>query len=447
MDLKCTEKNLNKILTKGWLYRGEGNANVVLSLPSCHKILRIKKCNKPKTILQWFLFWIMEIFHWDIASDMQQEKRDIDFYNLIMVPLIGSCYAQPAISIETTKSDIKKLEFELSSFRPEKRKHKGLKVGMASIFVDYAFLPSTFSNFSRECVTYAVEIKPKKGFLENDGVIDKCQFCVKQYLKIKNQQIKKLSSYCPLDLFSGDREKIYRALKALISNPQNNFRIFCNGIYHYGENTSRDKFYTMLHELFECNENDLINDFCDLITQALLKTSPINLNCPDCKDTLTCNPETSLPKGCILERILTLQKLNRLGVSKYHNILKSLNKCKGNNFSYVDNLLRKINVSNEFCPRCIIERLIIGSESSIPNDLDLVPYMISAIANDLSFMITFQKIPNLDLENCDRVITVKDLPFFVNIGVFDLYPKPLSTIEKHMKVQMEMETAYILAMQ
>uniref|UniRef100_A0A1Y1LB51 Inositol-pentakisphosphate 2-kinase n=1 Tax=Photinus pyralis TaxID=7054 RepID=A0A1Y1LB51_PHOPY len=256
MDREVTDKNLNRILTKGWLYRGEGNANVVLSLPSCHKILRIKKCDKPQTILQWFLFWIMEIFHWDITSDMQQEKRDLDFYNLIMVPLLGSWYTQPAVSIETTKGDIKKLEFELANFRPEKRKHKGLKVGMASIFVDYAFLPTTFNSFCREGVTYAVEIKPKKGFMEDDRVIDKCQFCVKQYLKIKNQQIKKLSSYCPLDLFSGDTEKICRALKALISNPQNNLRIFCNGVYYYGENTSQDKFYTMLNELFECSDNE-----------------------------------------------------------------------------------------------------------------------------------------------------------------------------------------------
>ncbi|KAF5306199.1 hypothetical protein FQR65_LT07476 [Abscondita terminalis] len=441
------------ILWDGWLYRGEGNANLVLSLPKYHKIIRIKKCNKPRTLLEWFLYWILEMLKWDNRELILQENRDIKFYNLVMIPLLGYSYIHSATAINTNKSEIKRLEVELSVFRPEERKHKSLKFGMASLFRDYAFLPEEFELFSTRGPTYAVEIKPKRGFvLQNDGYIENCEFCANQYLKLINNQIKKTSSYCPLDLFSGNQERILKAIKSLIFDPQNNFRIFVDGSYCYGEKTSIDKFYALCTEIFENDTKGVINDFCELIIQAVLKKFSKN-DCKNCDENLRVlfkGDNGSLPSGCILDRILTLQKLNRLGVLQYYNIVKALNKHNFilDDWIYVEQLLETINANKDLCPRCVIVEISKSTDTSVEsstvyNYIDLVPYLIAAVANDLSFMVTFKKLIETDEAIQHRTITINNMKFLINVGVFDLYPKPFRTIEKHVKRRLKIESAYL----
>lgn len=48
-------------------------------------------------------------------------------------------------------------------------------------------------------------------------------------------QIKNISKYSPLDLFSGSESGIYKAICDLFMTPQNNLRIFCNGKEVFGE--------------------------------------------------------------------------------------------------------------------------------------------------------------------------------------------------------------------
>lgn len=46
------------------------------------------------------------------------------------------------------------------------------------------------------------------------------------------------------------------ALKSLIKNPQNNFKLFKDGIYYYGEHVSDQVFYTLLFEIFGDTNQD-----------------------------------------------------------------------------------------------------------------------------------------------------------------------------------------------
>ncbi|KAF5292626.1 hypothetical protein FQA39_LY13959 [Lamprigera yunnana] len=466
MEFDSIERKFGIILSQGWHYRGEGNANLVLSLPKHHKILRIKKCDKPKTILEWFLYWILEILKWDIRDQVLQEKRDIDFYNLVMIPLLGPCYIHYATSINTDKTEIKKLDVELSVFRPEERKHKSLKFGMASLFMDYAFLPEELELYTTKGPTYAVEIKPKRGcVLETDRNVENCEFCANQYLKVRltikqlieltklfqlrNNRIKKLSSYCPLDLFSGNKDRMVKAIKSLILDPQNNFRVFYDGDYCYGENTCVDNFYSLCSQMFENNSNDLMDDFCELIIQALLKQFSSN-DCISCdENSKILFEKDDLPSGCILKRILALQKLNRLGVLQYYNIMKALKKDNFvlDDWNYVEQFLDTIHTRAELCPRCVIMEISNRLNNVSPREyssLDLVPYLIAAVANDLSFMVTFKKLQESDDMIKYRTIRINNIEFIVNIGVFDLYPKPIRTIEKHVKRRLKIEAAYLI---
>lgn len=56
-----------------------------------------------------------------------------------------------------------------------------------------------------------------------------------QYLKLKNSRIESVSSYCPIDLFSGKADRMNRAIKGLIDNPQNNLKMFQDGKMIFNE--------------------------------------------------------------------------------------------------------------------------------------------------------------------------------------------------------------------
>ena len=50
-----------------------------------------------------------------------------------------------------------------------------------------------------------------------------------QASKVKEGRYKRKSKYCPLDLFSREPRRVIYSLECLVSDPQNNLRVFCNG--------------------------------------------------------------------------------------------------------------------------------------------------------------------------------------------------------------------------
>lgn len=208
------------------------------------------------------------------------------------------------------------------------------------------------------------------------------------------------------------KERMLRALKSLVAHPQNNFRIFCNGNYAFGEKTPSKQFHLILQEMFEstATQTELENVFFDLLHTALTKPSIIegcDHFCELEQETLLNKSENEtreidssggcfyeeslLPKGCVLEKILNVQKLDRLNLSRYEAIYKKLKQRRNlDDWKYVNDLLDEINHSK--CSKCVILKYINNSERSTTNELDLIPYLIASIARDCSFMITFKKI-------------------------------------------------------
>jgi inositol-pentakisphosphate 2-kinase len=88
----------------------------------------------------------------------------------------------------------------------------------------------------------SVEIKPKCGFVPDSIYIadsnsikrSVSRFEMHQALKLDQHLISEKSKYDPLALFSGSRDMIHEAVKAIYSTPQNNFRVFLNGSLVFG---------------------------------------------------------------------------------------------------------------------------------------------------------------------------------------------------------------------
>jgi inositol-pentakisphosphate 2-kinase len=72
------------------------------------------------------------------------------------------------------------------------------------------------------------QFKPKWGFLPKESFYQ-CRYCLHQRYKYSKGTLSSISSYCPLDLYSGDASRMKRALKYLSECNQNNFRCFING--------------------------------------------------------------------------------------------------------------------------------------------------------------------------------------------------------------------------
>lgn len=86
-----------------WKYRGEGNANVVISLPNQKQVLRIAKTSETSKTVE---------------STESLESIGLTFYNKIMTRLLGESFVSPGQKMVLSNS--KSMESELVQIRPRK---------------------------------------------------------------------------------------------------------------------------------------------------------------------------------------------------------------------------------------------------------------------------------------------------------------------------------------
>ncbi|XP_076224405.1 inositol phosphate kinase 1 isoform X2 [Nomia melanderi] len=325
------------------VYRGEGNANVVIALPQERKVIRFRK-SLPD----------------DVPPDggEQRAEREVEFVRSVASCFFGRYTEIPEI-LRCDARDIIRLSEAIQTLRPEKRRNKKITEAYATKYPDYTFLRTKCdTSLFQSNETFCVEIKPKQGWSREDNrKFQKCPYCLMQYHKLKKKVIEARSSYCPFDLFSGVQERMKSALKGLLASPQNNLKIFKNGTVVYNQESSSDDLECVLAEWFRNSvssrtKEEYIDVFCDLICAALLHPFPQGgfkphsayKLCPSTRQGFepityvnsdivakakkllyfageTCNLEgETLTMNCVLERVLHMQKLPFVTAEYVYNI-------------------------------------------------------------------------------------------------------------------------------
>lgn len=433
-----TTKTISLKNTK-WFYRNEGNGYLSISLPETRKILRLKKSPIPNGLREKFVFFLYKfsrLSKYVEEKAMIEELANLEYYKLFIY-LLGECYVQPAQDVLIDKEYIWKINEKIQSLRPNNRKMKHISYTCGSLLADYACLPVTWGLNDTEPI-YSVEIKPKHGWIaKNELTLPMCTYCLNQYIKLQNNEITEISNYCPFDFFSGCESRIKFAIKNLLDAPQNNFKIFKNGKLIYGDTVNKNMKTNILASIFDIPQDyyfDSTEEFCDLLTKALLrnlmtsddklqfsnKNSEIKTKETDVGKVKLCVFEDNLPKGCVLDRILNIQKLDQFGAE---DILQKIN---------------SLNIKNEDLNR--VKTLSLNGSDAIST---INQYLMSAVAKDCSLMIAFKKLNERNKVPEPYVLTTdSEFKYAFQIGVFDLYPKKIKTVEKHFNKRKLLIEAY-----
>ncbi|KNA17367.1 hypothetical protein SOVF_080660 isoform B [Spinacia oleracea] len=426
MDFILEEKDASD-----WSYRGEGAVNLVLAYTGSSpafsgKIIRVQKVVRNGSIEETERSALSkhECILWkDAGSIVTSPNREIAeqmYVQCVMIPLLGSEFVDPGVRILVSRGFLESVERNTLSQRP------GWRVNAAKVdcYADSVMLMSDHSVFpqgiSEGAPCISVEIKPKCGFLPSSSFItdentikkNVTRFKMHQVLKLQQLKIQQLSEYDPLDLFSGSKDQIHEALKALIATPQNNLRVFLNGSLIYGD-LGGMKFVEI--EAFEDHLKSFIHEengmhtrrFVHLVGEAILKLG-------------------------VLDRLLEVQKLDKIDIEgaihAYYDIVSQ--PCK---------LCRNSGENQQFGKYSSLHSIPVDESLKIVRD-----YLIAATAKDCSLMISFRPREDDHPESHYRTIYLDSTKqrFDVKAFFIDLDMKPLNKMEVYYELDQKIVNCY-----
>lgn len=389
--LTCPEQLT--LLDKAWRYKGEGNANVVLSLPADGTVVRVMKeaddCGEETAT---------------VAAETLLVRLRF-FYAVKRLFFPCSWHVDVPVPKRVAADELREIDRLLRPDRPAGRKHKRLSwaAGLVAVCPDYTTLPAA----DEPSEVWCVEIKPKQGWVHEDdrGTSAMCPFCVHQYLKLYRGDVRRPSTYCPLNMFSGRRERVRGAVRALLHDPQNNLKIFVDGKpLVAGDNGFLDAATRALGD---------VTRFCKLVADALLDDfEPNGPSAADerdddseddhgfCSPSLGCDfRSVPMPRHCLLNEILTMQRMQTTGFAAVCAEYDDGCARDPHQFGHVARLRDH------------------DGQAAVLSPVD--GYLVAATARDCSVFVTFRR-----SRTCFA-------PTKIRVKASDLDPKPRSTVDKH----------------
>ncbi|XP_027332750.1 inositol-pentakisphosphate 2-kinase-like [Abrus precatorius] len=419
-----------------WVYRGEGAINLVLaytgSSPSyIGKVMRIRKAprsgSQSKGVRNGIALTPYERLLWkDVHELIASSDKEIAgqlYVQHVMKPLLGSKYVDAGMHVLVTREFLELVEKNVISQRPAWR----VDAARVDTHCDFGILMSDHSLFTHDiqgsspCIS--VEIKPKCGFLPHTRFISEgtaikrriTRFEMHQALKLHQGEISQQSEYNPLDLFSGSKERIQKAIKGLFTTPQNNFRVFLNGslilggLGGFAKNTD-----VCIAEVFE---DEL--------------RSVIQADDGQCTENLFTLAADAFQKSGVLDKLLEVQKLDDVDI-------------EGAIHAYYDITSQQCMVCGELSEEQA-KRYSSLHSASLDESLRIVKdYLIAATAKDCSLMLCFRPrneedsgsvYNNVYLESTKQAFDFK--AFFIDLDL-----KRLSKMEEYYELDKKIVSCY-----
>ncbi|CAN1127028.1 Inositol-pentakisphosphate 2-kinase [Linum perenne] len=237
-----------------------------------------------------------------------------------------------------------------------------------------------------------------------------------QALKLQNKEITEISKYNPLDLFSGSKERIHKAIKDLYSTPQNNFRVFLNGSLIFGglgggisktSTTIEQAFEDTLKGIIQVGEGSRASSLMQLVAESVHRSG-------------------------VLDQLLKAQRLDLSDIEgaihAYYNVVSK--PCM---------VCRNLNEAKLLHTCSSLHSISMDKSLKIVKD-----YLIAATAKDCSLMISFT--PTSDV-NVGSYYSFIHLPstnqkFDYKVNFIDLDMKPLKNIEDYYELDQKILKCY-----
>ncbi|ESQ34585.1 hypothetical protein EUTSA_v10007647mg [Eutrema salsugineum] len=424
-----------------WSYRGEGAVNLVLAYTGSSptflgKMMRIQKIpNDGKeengdtssgnglTTHEKLIWGEVK----DLVSCQNKEIVDYLFVKHVMRPLLGHKHVNPGMRLLVAKEFLESVEKIVTSQRPSWRADAAsVDTNRSSVLLmDDLTLFAHGRVEDKPCLS--VEIKPKCGFLPSSSFIAEenaikksvTRFQMHQVLKLQENEISEISEYDPLDLFSGSKDRIHRAIRALYATPQNNFRVFLNGSLVFGglgggicKTTSKveQDFEHLLKDIIRTEDGLRADHFIELVAETVYASG-------------------------VLDQLLDVQKLDKYNIEGAIHVYYDLidQPCK-----VCRELEKSETLSDQF-----------SSMHSIPLDEKvniLKDFLVSATAKDCSVMISFRSTDdgisrssshsNLHLESAKQEFDYK-------VHLIDLDMRPLKKMEVYYELDKKIMKTYL----
>ncbi|XP_019716033.1 inositol-pentakisphosphate 2-kinase isoform X1 [Hippocampus comes] len=470
---------LDKMDENDWRYHGEGNKSLVVSHVQLSKVLRLLKYpaedseNPPQTAEQAF----------------RQIQNIVDFSSNVMSRLLGDKFIHSGEVVKLPLEFVRQLSIKVQPQRPAWRCDKVMDIySGCALCLPNLTAPSLLQH--SHTPPLCVEIKPKCGFLPSAKHISRdikskvCRFCMHQHYKVSSGRWKRRSLYCPLDLFSGSRARMHFAVRQLIEEPQNNFKIFKGGqcIYSSKEGGSGDEDSSDLNSLLyhlrpyflyannrihaHVSGKAVLSDFIQVLVNALLNsgggggggvtTDRREEGRTYCEASVF-NKERSrhgsqgLPHDSVLSRILNTQMLDSLNIEGLYPLYRRVEQHlrdfpKERNALQVDGPYNEAFL--EHLQKCPAE-----DDGSLDFAVSKVhQYRVAMTAKDCSIMVAL--VPGADDEHdedqdvlCPQrrlrdFLSSRPPTFSYSVSILDLDPKPLDSIPLQLSLDHKIVSCY-----
>ncbi|KAJ2493798.1 hypothetical protein IWW37_000184 [Coemansia sp. RSA 2050] len=217
-----------------WGYIAEGVENVIVSYHGSERelqgwVLRLTKCDvgadaDPKSH-EALLFR---------DKELQRKQDALEFTARVVSLIVGDEYVLPQWLAKMSAGFLIQVRENIDSQRPKNRLARYIDARQSASMLTKEMIARAPADSTLGAHTVTVELKPKcmalprsKFFAPESSVKHRvCWYCMHQYTLHKDGNV---SKFCPLELFSGDRKVIARALEHFSQLPHNNFVVFVDG--------------------------------------------------------------------------------------------------------------------------------------------------------------------------------------------------------------------------